>query len=124
MQNLKNRTVRIAILLSLSLFATLPSLIEDSGLGILPIERGTTTYTTIKSIYELFGPLSLWTDYGNVFVHPIVLAYILFLFTKRKLLSLNWFDYVLMTVVGLISVLLTLGFLLIVWVLIQLWMFY
>jgi hypothetical protein len=110
MKFLENKANRLVILFALFLTAALPSLITDSGLGIIPIERGTVLYSSIRGVYELFGSLG-WTDYGNVFLHPLVFAYIVFLFVKRKMLDLNWIDYMFMSITGLISGFLTLGFL-------------
>jgi hypothetical protein len=87
----------------------LPSLVTDSGIGLIPIKYGSPLYTSIKTLYGPFGHLG-WTDYGNVYL--IVASFVLsvFVLLNRKRLNLNWVDYSILTVITLISGLFTLAF--------------
>lgn len=95
MKQFQDKITRRTIYAIVLLLATLPSLIADSGFGILPIERGTVAYDFIRGVYELFGSFG-WTDYGNVYLHFILLGLSVYLFWHRKSLKLNWVDYLLM----------------------------
>ncbi len=111
-----NNKIRRLIILITFILGLTPSLISDSGLGLIPLDRDSLFYITIRALYEPLGLLG-WTDYGSFLFLMVSIVLAVKAITMRKKLSLNWVDYILHTIVLIPAIFLAGSFLFLVYVL-------